>query len=64
MSCYRRMWGKNDPHNANLAKIGCCSGVQSIAPILEYVSSIDILWGLTPQTNIKEFRLQVRSISV
>lgn len=35
----------------------------SIAPNQEYILGIDILWGLTLQTNIGEFRLWIRNIS-
>ena len=32
----------------------------SIAPVQEYILSIDILWGLTLQTTVGEFRLRQR----
>ena len=36
----------------------------SIAPVQEYILSIDILWGLTLQTTVREFRLRQRCISI
>jgi len=36
----------------------------SIAPVLEYILGKDILWGLTLQTTMEEFRLRERYVSI